>query len=224
MPPRTQDQDFLYLFPESVETEANGKRSLRWNNPDGPFAQARSLPFNANLLTIQSLHDVLSPEDCARVVALGEAQPLIDGRVELGLNPYRVSHISWIVPEPENHWLFHKLAALFSEANRQYGFELTGFVDGLQYTKYTTTHHFEWHVDIGTDRSSGRKLSMTLQLSRPEEYAGGGLEFVSSKIGEEARQLGTATFFPSYLAHRVTPVESGTRRSLVAWAYGPAFR
>ena len=42
--------------------------------------------------------------------------------------------------------------------------------------------------------------------------------------GLAARELGAATVFPSYLAHRVAPVQSGVRRSLVAWAYGPAFR
>ena len=35
---------------------------------------------------------------------------------------------------------------------------------------------------------------------------------------------GTLVAFPSYVMHRVTPVTSGTRKSLVAWVAGPKFR
>ena len=35
---------------------------------------------------------------------------------------------------------------------------------------------------------------------------------------------GTATLFPSYMLHRVTPVTEGIRHSLTVWAHGPAFR
>jgi predicted 2-oxoglutarate/Fe(II)-dependent dioxygenase YbiX len=35
---------------------------------------------------------------------------------------------------------------------------------------------------------------------------------------------GSALTFPSVVPHRVTPVKSGVRRSLVAWACGPALR
>ena len=38
------------------------------------------------------------------------------------------------------------------------------------------------------------------------------------------RGLGTVAAFPSYVLHRVSPVSRGTRKSLVAWVSGPAFR
>lgn len=38
-----------------------------------------------------------------------------------------------------------------------------------------------------------------------------------------ARTRGSGVLFPSFLAHQVTPVTRGLRRSLVAWAYGPQF-
>jgi PKHD-type hydroxylase len=41
---------------------------------------------------------------------------------------------------------------------------------------------------------------------------------------EPARRQGSVICFPSFLAHRVSPVTRGLRRSLVAWAYGPAYR
>jgi PKHD-type hydroxylase len=218
------EPSFLYVFPSSIGSDANGTLSLQWADPAGAFAR-RGLPaVNSSLPTVHWRAGALSKEECGKVVELGENLPRTDGRVELGPDAYRVSHIAWIEPRPETHWLFHKLAVLFAEANRHYGFELVGFVDALQYTVYGAEQHFEWHLDLGMDQTSARKLSMSIQLSDPGDYAGGDLELISVNTGAESRQLGSATFFPSYLAHRVTPVKSGVRRSLVAWAYGPAFR
>jgi PKHD-type hydroxylase len=64
-----------------------------------------------------------------------------------------------------------------------------------------------------------------VQLSEASDYEGGDLEFFNAR-GEGAvrRPRGSVTFFPSYLAHRVSPVTRGLRRSLVAWACGPGFR
>ena len=215
---------FLYLFPSAIEAGAEGALALQWPDAEGAFAK-RPLPaINPRLHTLHGRSGALSPDECRRVVELGERLPRTDGRVELGADSYRVSHIAWIEPQPAHHWLYHKLALLFAQANRHYGFELTGFVDALQYTVYGPEQHFEWHLDLGLDQTSARKLSMTIQLTEPHEYAGGDLEFVNLDAGDQGRQLGAATFFPSYLAHRVTPVKSGVRRSLVAWGYGPAFK
>ena len=38
------------------------------------------------------------------------------------------------------------------------------------------------------------------------------------------RQRGTAVVFPSFEYHRVLPMRSGVRHSLVSWVSGPAFR
>ncbi len=217
-------QDFVYTFPTRVEPGAGGALALGWAPGIDPFKASHAVGGNDALQTIQLYAGALSPEECRTVIGLGEALPRTDGRVELGEAAYRVSHIAWIEPAAQTHWLFHKLGALFSQASRHYGFELTGFVDTLQYTVYGPEQHFDWHMDLGPGATSTRKLSMTIQLSGNDEYTGGALEFVNAPAMHEARAMGAATFFPSYLAHRVTPVETGTRRSLVAWACGPAFR
>ena len=224
MPANEQTQEFRYLFPAAIRTGASGALVMEWPDGAGAFGQSRPLTVNSRLPMIHCRQSAFSPKECRAVIELGESLPRTDGRAELRADTYRVSHIAWIEPRPENHWLYHKLAVLFAEANRHYGFELTGFVDPLQYTVYGTEQHFEWHMDIGSDVTGARKLSMTLQLSEPQDYAGGALEFITASMPFEARQLGSATFFPSYLAHRVTPVQSGVRRSLVAWGCGPAFK
>ena len=66
---------------------------------------------------------------------------------------------------------------------------------------------------------------MVVQLSEPSAYTGGKLELMpgAGTIVADCAQ-GTATLFPSFVLHRVTPVTEGERRSLTIWCHGPAFR
>ena len=73
-----------------------------------------------------------------------------------------------------------------------------------------------------------RKLSMTVNLTKPENYAGGNLKFDLGahagkkrfKVCEEIRPQGSVIIFPSFTYHCVTPVTRGTRYSLVLWSLG----
>lgn len=214
-------QPFCYTFPSKIVNLDKDRIELGWGGTLDPFRAAHPISLNDALSTIQFQPGALTPEECQQVIELGEALPRSDGRVDVGNDTYRVSHIAWIEPQPHNHWLFHKLGILFARASEHFGFELLGFMDALQYTVYAEDQHFNWHADIGPGTTSGRKLSMTIQLSPNEDYLGGELEFLNAP---SAKEQGAATFFPSYMAHRVAPVTLGVRRSLVAWAYGPAFR
>jgi PKHD-type hydroxylase len=73
--------------------------------------------------------------------------------------------------------------------------------------------------------SATRKLSLVMQLSDPYEYEGGELQL---KTGHNditiPKQKGLVTIFPSFTLHRVTPLTSGTRRTLVVWVAGPPFK
>ena len=109
----------------------------------------------------------------------------------------------------------------------------------LQYTiYYNSKNHYDWHIDSmpgdeGTDTI--RKISAVVQLSDPAEYEGG--DFNIATVEKDAtdwsawpvdipqlKQRGAAIFFPSTLFHRVQPITNGTRRTLVAWFRGPAWR
>ncbi len=73
-----------------------------------------------------------------------------------------------------------------------------------------------------------RKISMTCNLSLPNEYTGGNLkfDFGPHHVGEryheveEIRPQGSVVVFPSWLPHCVTPIETGVRYSLVLWSLG----
>jgi len=77
-----------------------------------------------------------------------------------------------------------------------------------------------------------RKLSMTVNLTDPKNYAGGNLKFDLGahagkkrfKVCEEIRPQGSVIIFPSFTYHCVTPVTRGTRYSLVLWSLGKPWR
>ena len=98
----------------------------------------------------------------------------------------------------------------------------------FQLIKYDIGGNYNWHCDYGTAERPGliRKLSMSIQLTPPEEYHGGELQVVD--YGNHTLtipgDLGTVIVFDSKLPHKVWPVTWGQRISLVGWANGPRLR
>ncbi len=219
------EQKFLYVFPERVERNEQGVLSLDWGAERTPFGRERPIEFNGSANEISVRQKALTSKECAKVMALGGARPPVAAALERGNTvDYRASTITWIEPDEDAQWLYHRLGVLFHEANLRYRFALTGLVEALQYTVYGPGDKFDWHIDLGPGTISGRKLSVSILLSAEGEYEGGGLEFMNAGANRSAIAEGAAVFFPSYMAHRVAPVSRGVRRSLVAWAYGPTFR
>jgi PKHD-type hydroxylase len=87
--------------------------------------------------------------------------------------------------------------------------------------EYGVGGFYNWHLDAGPAAPT-RKLSVSVALSDPAAYAGGGLSFPGREVAGVAR--GSAVVFPSFLLHAVQPVTSGRRHALLAWAGGPRFR
>ena len=69
----------------------------------------------------------------------------------------------------------------------------------------------------GEGRKGKRFLSISVQLSGEESYEGGQLQVGSF---DATRRLGAAVVFPSWALHKVRPVLSGIRVSLVGWIRG----
>ena len=217
-------RELFYTFPTDPLAGGDNAMSRQWSEGLQPFGRRQEVRANEELRTLRIQPNALSAEECRTVIALGEARPRMAGRADIVPGHYRASHIAWIEPQPEVQWLFHRVGMLFAMANRYYGFELIGMLDPIQYTSYGPGEHFDWHMDLGSGQTSTRKLSLTIQLSERDEYEGGILEVVATSMSPESRRLGAAVFFPAFVAHRVSPVSSGLRRSLVAWACGHAFR
>jgi len=143
----------------------------------------------------------------------------------------RRARIGWIPSDELFGWIYDKLAAVVRRANHLYDFDLIGFTEELQFTEYEGAGAFyTWHQDGLDGELAGRKLSLVVQLSDPDDYEGGDLEIfalddeVASERPMAMRRRGTVVVFPAFEFHRVTPLVSGTRRSLVCWVGGPPFR
>jgi PKHD-type hydroxylase len=139
---------------------------------------------------------------------------------------YRISEVGWIEPSEESKWLYDKIGDFVLQANDEmWNFDLNGYHDHFQYTTYHGGGgHYDWHIDCGPNMAN-RKISVVVQLSDPTEYTGGDLNLnAGNGILEAPKLKNTVILFPSFLLHRVTPVITGTRKSLVTWLSGPPLR
>lgn len=124
--------------------------------------------------------------------------------------------------------------------NGFYGWHTDGGSDKF-YTYKKSLKYFDQKkgdtFDMGTETpdmnmvGKVRKLSMTINLSDPNNYEGGDLKIDTKDLSEESvhtltqiKPQGSLVVFPSYLYHQVTPVTKGTRYSLVVWCLGKPFR
>ena len=165
----------------------------------------------------------------------------------------RKSKNSWL---STNHWIAGFLWHYVHKANRENFLYDISHIDAgsLQFTKYEEGEFYNWHSDVSlrdyyepqvknpSSNSSGnkkiqedflnlgseyvRKLSFTLQLSEPDEYEGGNIQFIDdeNKTFFAPRQRGTIILFDSRTQHRVLKVKKGVRRSIVGWVLGPRWK
>lgn len=167
-----------------------------------------------------------SPSECDRVVALFDKEnPVIAGvHADAKLNEgIRKSRVTWLRFESDREWLFKALWQHIKTVNdERYGFQLSGLYENLQLTLYPPGGHYKWHEDNMEPAFTTRKLSLSVQLSDPDSYEGG--ELVIFPNERPPRTRGTIAFFPSFVTHKVEPVKTGERYSLVAWVTGDPFR
>lgn len=150
--------------------------------------------------------------------------------------------------------LYKKIFQIVEDANAQsnwnHQFE---FIENLQYTIYNAPAQnkkrkgdfYTWHTDAGTEplpNNKIRKLSLSVQLSDPDEYEGGHFQWLEpyntlnvmgatgnmrvdmepavNSVPFSAKAKGSCIIFPSFVYHQVTPVTRGTREALVGWFSG----
>lgn len=142
-------------------------------------------------------------------------------------NTIRKSNIKWLPVNDEWNWVYDRVSNQIMEANKAlWQFNLHTIIDNIQYTEYEGNGgHYDWHLDIGPKSINHRKVSVVVQLSDPDDYVGGNLELhPGSNSFAVPRAKGAVVVFPSFLLHRVTPLTSGLRRSLVLWAGGEPYK
>jgi PKHD-type hydroxylase len=146
-----------------------------------------------------------------------------------------------VVMWDSTHWTCGITSHFINLANREvWRYRLT-LSQGVQFGSYSDGGTYDWHKDefdqpFGNEgppewRNQSRKLSAVVNLSASSDYEGGDLmlkdtygnEVNDPKLNEKMRAKGTIIVFPAYTPHKVMPVHSGTRYSLVTWMLGPPF-
>ena len=164
-----------------------------------------------------------------KIVEDAKEYPFVKALVvdEDNTDKFRKSNIKWLPFDSKWEWVIDRIMTHVIEANNTiWKFDLNSIIDNIQYTEYEGNGgHYDWHLDIGPGKISHRKISITIELSDPEEYVGGDLEImVGSDHTKIPRGKGNVVVFPSFLLHRVVPLTSGNRKSLVLWVGGGQYR
>ena len=156
------------------------------------------------------------------------------------LNKKRNSDIVWM----DDTWIYNEIHPYINQANAAADWNFDwDWSESIQFTKYKENQFYGWHCDSADKpydlpddlhrHGKIRKLSVTVCLSDETEYEGGDFEFDfrnqddgsnQPQICKEIRPKGSVIVFPSFVWHRVKPVTSGTRYSLVMWNLGKPFR
>jgi|TARA_R100000995_G_scaffold61764_1_gene31562 PKHD-type hydroxylase len=158
------------------------------------------------------------------------------------LKKTRHSNVVWM----SDQWIYNEIQPYIHTANVNSGWNFDwDFSETCQFTKYKKGQYYDWHADSwntpynmedtnNPKHGKIRKLSVTVTLSDPKDYKGGELEFdiknkrpnLKSNIikCKEILPKGSLVVFPSFVWHRVCPVKSGERNSLVIWNLGYPYK
>ena len=169
----------------------------------------------------------LSDEQVENIISTGEQYEPQDATI-FSSSEAKTDIRSSVVRGLPDQWVRDLLFEYIKQANTNaFGVDVENQAE-IQFTEYhgEQNGHYDWHHDINWNGStnSDRKLSITVQLSDPSDYEGGDFEFDEVSTNADFKSKGTVLVFPSYLRHRVLPITSGTRKSLVAWFFGPRWR
>jgi PKHD-type hydroxylase len=176
------------------------------------------------------LADFLNNEECDKIIAAATQDNIIESYLVGGVvdNDIRKNRVVFLPSHDDRYrWAFDKIARCVINLNKQFwNFDLT-FVETLQFTIYNREQDFYTaHMDTSHNNPEQRKLSFVVQLSDPTNYTGSDLQIHSCGLNffNTVRNRGAIIAFPSYMVHRVTPLLSGTRYSLVGWVCGPPYK
>ena len=165
----------------------------------------------------------------------------------------RKSKNTWI---PTHHWITGWLWHYVEMANRNNFLYDISYIESesMQYASYGVGEYYHWHTDssiavhykpqfqtsarestkddnylrerTAIENELVRKISFSLQLSDPDDYEGGNIQFIDESDNSyiAPRQKGSLIIFDSRTKHRVCKVKSGVRKSIVAWVTGPKWR
>ena len=208
---------------------AEDSKQHGFKEQEGPPPAVDPNSIETNSLFTSIVHTTFfSPEQCNAIIEACEKPLWLQGEVNNGQIDKKLRNVRQQgLMMNEEGWPHTRILQLMKQANEaRFKFDVSGFMnyDAPMIMEYGKGCHYDWHIDVGK-AVPNRKLSYTIQLSKPDDYEGGDLEFLGTETNTEAfRQQGTCIIFPSFLAHKVTKVKNGTRYAVVGWVHGPTYK
>jgi PKHD-type hydroxylase len=179
---------------------------------------------NVRINRIFNRRGIFTAAECCNFIAWGETELSADSATRVyesdGLIR-RHRQLDVKTREPLILGFEQKLRDLIRSVNEQvWHFKITKFT--LSLLRYESGDESGPHVDpVG--EYCDRKLAACVQLSPADAYHGGALG-VGLSYEPVIREQGSLVVFPAWTPHRVMPVTSGLRHSVVCFALGPSFR
>lgn len=166
---------------------------------------------------LYTIDNFLSPEECSGILKKCKSELQLAPAMVAGMSitDRRKSSVAFI---KNIESVDEKLTRLLRDLIQIKGFEVTG-LGPYQFTEYKSGEYYDWHTDSSNEGEyKDRYCSIVIQLN--DEYEGGYLQ-LKDESGDNTIQLdkgvGRMYIFYSNIRHRVMPVVSGVRYSLVNW-------
>ena len=136
----------------------------------------------------------------------------------------RNNMIHWIDDEPTKNYFLSLAQTVNEKAGWHFDIDK---IENLQYTVYTGGQQYGWHADQHKKPyPDGRMRKMSFSLLLSEGFEGGHFDIDTRHAGYDVRhdtldlKIYDILWFKSAYYHRVNPVTSGERISLVGWVLG----
>jgi PKHD-type hydroxylase len=210
---------------------------IKKRRPFYDFKKGRLLTTTIERVAYWHWEYLFTPEEVDMIEEICGQEDRFDARVGGQTNvdkSVRKSKVSFHNDQKLHDLIYPKMEIVNRYAGWNYEI---AYAEDMQYTVYHGDNsHFQFHTDSGASKQDMvRKISCSIQLSDPSEYEGGDFMFLKQHwTGEDNiftpvpipdfTKRGSAIFFPSFTYHRVIPVTSGIRKSLVIWFSGPKWR
>jgi predicted 2-oxoglutarate/Fe(II)-dependent dioxygenase YbiX len=112
-------------------------------------------------------------------------------------------------------------------ANYYYAFDIESINEFKYMEYYLSDKGLKWHNDIERKPPYNlRKLSFSIGLNHQKEYKGGKIKFFidEDNILTYTLSKGDLIFFPSFMIHKISCIEEGTRIALVGFMWGEPYK
>lgn len=182
---------------------------------------------------VTHLKNALSDDQIKQIHSLMNKKKTLNGGLSGGQNnAYRNVQVKSFGADDIDLSFVSEIISDFGQTvnEKYYNFDIKGFAEPIQFLTYNKGGKYDNHMDINwSDLNThipNRKLTIITQLSNTKDYSGGDIKVEVDKVDDFVipRQKGDMICFPAFLMHKVYPILSGTRHSLVSWLSGNSWK